>query len=362
MISHFLEQPARAFQREAADRQIGIWLLAVALMVVVMVLVGGLTRLTESGLSITEWRPITGALPPLDGKAWGEEFAKYQATPQFQTVNHAMTLEEFRFIYFWEWAHRLLGRLIGLAFAVPALIFIAQGKMTWRDAPRMGLLFLLGGAQGALGWWMVQSGLVDRVNVSQYRLAAHLGLALIIFAALFWTALERLDLGKQVKPVYSARAQGAGGSLYLPATILVLTLAYCQILMGAIVAGLRAGLVHNTFPLMDGNLLPEAFGNPDLLSWRMVLEDPSLAQFAHRMGAYILLASIGCLWFLLRRHPVPQTQQRVTMVAFIASMQVGLGIWTLLGQVQIPVAAAHQFGAVALLTSLLWLAHSLRPR
>ncbi len=361
MISHFLEQPARAFQREAADRQIGLWLLGVAFTVVLMVLVGGLTRLTESGLSITEWRPVAGALPPLDIAAWIEEFAKYQATPQYQNVNHGMTLKEFRFIYLWEWGHRLLGRLIGFLFAVPALIFIAQGKLTTSDAPRMGLLFLLGGAQGALGWWMVQSGLVDRVNVSQYRLAAHLGLALVIFAALFWTALDRLDRGKQSKPVHTIPPVRSGATLFLAMTLITLGLVYAQILMGAIVAGLRAGLLHNTFPLMDGSALPEAISNADL-SFQLVLEDPSVAQFIHRMGAYVVLFAVMCLWFVTRRHPVAQIRHRVLIVGLITICQVGLGIWTLLAQVPIPVAAAHQFGAVCLLTSLIFLAHGLRAR
>jgi cytochrome c oxidase assembly protein subunit 15 len=350
-------RPARSqtFWREP-DRQIGYWLLGVALVIALMVVVGGLTRLTESGLSITEWKPITGTLPPLSDSAWAEEFAKYQTIPQFQLVNRDIDLASFKSIYWWEWGHRLLGRLIGLLFAIPAIIFALQGKLKRHDLPRMALLFVLGGAQGALGWWMVQSGLVDRVNVSQYRLAAHLGLALIIYGAILWTAFDRLD-----RPPRHSRTKSkfAPRGLWLVCGVIALT--YGQILMGAIVAGLRAGLLHNTWPLMDGQFAPDALFAPEF-NIAALFDDPSLAQFGHRIGAYLVILAVAYVWWFYRQATNLMVRRRVYLVVAAVLLQALLGIWTLLGQVPIPVAAAHQAGSVLLLSSLLWLAHSLRTR
>ena len=342
--------------RDRADRQIGYWLMAVAWVVVLMVLVGGLTRLTGSGLSITEWRPVTGTLPPLSEDAWLSEFAKYQTIPQFHIVNHDMSLAEFKGIYYWEWGHRLLGRLIGVLFAIPALIFAIQGKLTRRDLPRMVLLFALGGAQGALGWWMVASGLSERINVSQYRLAAHLGLALIIFAALFWSALDRLQQSR-AKDLF---APGPRSGLFA-ATILVTIACYAQMLLGAIVAGLHAGLLHNSWPLMDGELVPSRLFEDDV-TWASPFEDPTFAQFDHRLIAYGVAFAIIALWYRLRDR-VPALKTRANLMLAVLGIQVLLGVLVILWQVPIPLAAGHQFGALCLFSMMLWVLHGLKsPR
>jgi cytochrome c oxidase assembly protein subunit 15 len=341
--------------RHPADRQIGYWLLAVALVVALMVLVGGLTRLTGSGLSITEWRPVTGTLPPLSEEAWLSEFSKYQTIPQFQIVNHDMTLAEFKGIYHWEWGHRLLGRLIGVLFAVPALIFALQGKLNRRDLPRMVLLFALGGAQGALGWWMVASGLSERISVSQYRLAAHLGLALIIFAALVWSALDRLY---QARPNLTY-APGQRSGLF-GVTFLVTLACYAQMLFGAIVAGLHAGLLHNSWPLMDGEWVPSRLFEDDV-TWLSPFEDPTFAQFDHRMIAYGLAAAIIVLWYRLR-HLVPALKARADLMLAALGIQILLGVLVILWQVPIPLAAGHQIGALCLFSMMLWVLHGLKSQ
>jgi cytochrome c oxidase assembly protein subunit 15 len=320
-----------------------------------MVLVGGLTRLTGSGLSITEWRPVTGTLPPLSEEAWQSEFAKYQTIPQFHIVNHDMTLADFKGIYYWEWGHRLLGRLIGLFFAIPALIFAVQGKLTRRDLPRMVLLFALGGAQGALGWWMVASGLSERINVSQYRLAAHLGLALIIFAALFWSGLDRFQSSN--RRLTDASTQRSG----LFAVTLGVTLAcYAQMLFGAIVAGLHAGLLHNTWPLMDGELVPSRLFEDDV-TWLSPFEDPTFAQFDHRMIAYGVAIAILALWYRLSRL-APALKARANIMLAALGIQVLLGILIIFWQVPIPLAAGHQLGALCLFSTMLWVLHGLKSQ
>jgi cytochrome c oxidase assembly protein subunit 15 len=334
-------------------RQIGYWLLAVALTVALMVMVGGLTRLTGSGLSITEWRPVTGTLPPLSEEAWQSEFAKYQTIPQFHIVNHDMTLPEFKGIYYWEWGHRLLGRLIGLIFAIPALIFALQGKLTRHDLPRMVLLFALGGAQGALGWWMVASGLSERINVSQYRLAAHLGLALIIFAALFWSALDRLQPSQ---PRTSGSSVQQSGLFVM--TLLVTFACYAQMLFGAIVAGLRAGLLHNTWPLMDGEFVPSRLFEDDI-TWVAPFEDPTFAQFDHRLIAYGVALAVIVVWYRVRT-ALPSLKGRTDLMLAALGIQVLLGILVILWQVPITLAAFHQIGALCLFSAMLWVLHGLK--
>ena len=277
--------PIDAIERDRGA--IRIWLLAVAALVLAMVVVGGATRLTESGLSITEWQPVTGALPPLSEAQWELQFDKYKAIPQYQALNPGMSLEAFKTIFWWEWTHRLLGRLIGAAFLLPFLWFLARGRVEARLRPRLWMLFGLGAFQGAVGWWMVASGLAGRVEVSQYRLAFHLTLAGLIYVALLWTAQGL------------APRSGAPAPCRLRVSAkMLLGLVLAQIYLGALVAGLRAGLIYNTWPLIDGHLVPAAsqllFNEP---WWRNFFENPLTVQFDHRLVAYALLAA--AIWHAL---------------------------------------------------------------
>ncbi|MBS0276115.1 MAG: COX15/CtaA family protein [Proteobacteria bacterium] len=330
-------------------RAVGIWLLAVAAIIVGMVVVGGLTRLTGSGLSITEWDPIVGAIPPLNHADWMEAFHKYQQIPQYTRENAGMTLDGFKGIFWWEWSHRLLGRLIGVVFFLPFLWFAWRGAITRKEIPRMIVLFLLGGLQGFIGWWMVESGLEVRVSVSQYRLAIHLGTALILFGAILWTALEYL------RP----KADGARVS-FAKWGVAFAGLVYFQMLLGAIVAGLHAGLIYNTWPSMDGRFAPEGafFFKP---WWTNFTENAGLAQFDHRMVAYLVGISALALWLRGKRaHLAGYARMTGDLVLGVTGLQIILGILTLLHQVPEALAAFHQFIAVALLASALWHAYELR--
>jgi cytochrome c oxidase assembly protein subunit 15 len=253
-----------------------------------MVLVGGATRLTESGLSITEWQPVTGALPPLSEGQWQAEFQKYQAIPQYRELNRGMSLAEFKTIFWWEWAHRFLGRLIGAAFLLPFLWFRWRGWIASELRPRLWFISALGALQGAVGWWMVASGLADRVEVSQYRLATHLVLACAIYVALVWTA-QRLGEGPSIFPPAPAAWQGRGAARLRVSAAGLLGLVLVQIYLGALVAGLRAGYVYNTWPLIDGAFVPEAsrlfVGTP---LWRNFFENTLTVQFDHRVLAYAI--------------------------------------------------------------------------
>src|SRR6202167_490877 len=259
-------------------RAIRLWLYAVAALVLAMVLVGGATRLTESGLSITEWRPVMGVVPPLSEGQWQEALAKYQAIPQYRALNAGMSLADFKVIYWWEWTHRLLGRVIGVAFLLPFVWFLWRGWIPRDLQPRLWFIFALGALQGAVGWWMVASGLAERLEVSQYRLAAHLTLASVIYVALIWAAA-----GRASPPSFPARAATRARAL----CVLVLVLA--QIYLGALVAGLRAGYAYNTWPLIDGALIPNTarlfFETP---LWRNFFENILTVQFDHRMLAYAI--------------------------------------------------------------------------
>jgi heme a synthase len=323
---------------ERQQRIIRIWLYAVAALIFAMVLVGGATRLTESGLSIVEWKPVTGTLPPLSETAWQAEFDKYKTIPQFTHRNSAMTLHEFKTIFWWEWAHRLMGRVIGAAFLIPFLWFLAKG---WIGPPlrtRLWLIFGLGAVQGAVGWWMVASGLTERVEVSQYRLAMHLTLACVIFAAVLWTALRREARAPHDVPA-RVRASAIG----------LLVLALVQIYLGALVAGLRAGLIYNTWPLIDGAFVPDAARLlHDTPAWRNLFENTLMVQFNHRMVAYALLACAiahAVDTFMTARRAAPAA---VALAALIV-LQAGLGIATLLSQVPIALALTHQAGAIVVL-------------
>jgi heme a synthase len=318
---------------------IRIWLLAVAALVLAMVVVGGATRLTESGLSITEWQPVAGALPPLSDAQWELQFEKYKAIPQYQALNPGMSLDAFKTIFWWEWTHRLLGRLIGAAFLLPFLWFLARGRVEARLRPRLWLLFGLGAFQGAVGWWMVASGLAGRVEVSQYRLAFHLTLAGLIYVALLWTAQ---GLAPRSGPPVPSR-------LRVSAKIL-LGLVLAQIYLGALVAGLRAGLIYNTWPLIDGHLVPAAsqllFNEP---WWRNFFETPLTVQFDHRLLAYALLAAAA--W-----HALDVTRSRgaarrgAIALAGAITLQAALGILTLLAQAPLWLALMHQGMAMLVLT------------
>jgi cytochrome c oxidase assembly protein subunit 15 len=329
------------------SRAVGVWLLVVAAMIAAMVLVGGLTRLTGSGLSITEWQPISGVLPPLSHQAWMAEFDHYKQIPQYRLENQGMTLEQFKGIFWWEWSHRLLGRLIGAVFFLPFLWFAWRGAIRRSGYPRMVGLFLLGGLQGLVGWWMVTSGIETstRVSVSQYRLAAHLGVALILFAAILWTALEYL----RPKPADAQAAPQAYWAKVMAGGV------YLQMLLGALVAGLHAGLVYETWPSMNGNFGPE---NPFYQQpwWINFFADPGLAQFDHRIGAYLIFFGAAALFWAAREL---KGAAKITAHALlgIVLLQITLGILTLLNQVPIPLAALHQITAVALFSVAIWHAY-----
>lgn len=327
-------------------RLVAIWLLAVAGLIFLMVIVGGLTRLTESGLSITEWKPVMGTLPPLSEAHWQEEFEKYRLIPQYQLVNKGMSLAEFKNIYWWEWAHRFLGRFIGVAFLVPFVVLLLRGHIEKKFAPRLALLFVLGGLQGALGWWMVKSGLTHRVDVSQYRLTAHFGLAAIIYGFIVWTALDLLR-GQQPHVTSSLR-------LFSRMTLGVI---FFQMLLGGLVAGLKAGFVYNTWPLMDGALLPSGmFSHAPW--WKNFFENTLTVQFQHRLFAYLATALVFWQWLRARGRVEADS---ALWLAIATLLQVALGIWTLLEVVPIPLGAAHQAGAMIVFTLALYHAHRLTP-
>ncbi|HEV2957666.1 MAG TPA: COX15/CtaA family protein [Xanthobacteraceae bacterium] len=319
-------------------RAIRLWLLAIAALIVATVLLGGATRLTESGLSIVEWQPVTGTLPPLSVGEWQAEFDKYRLTPQYRHLNAGMSLDAFKVIYWWEWAHRLLGRAIGAAFLLPFLFFLWRGFITPRLRARLWTIFALGALQGAVGWWMVASGLVNRVEVSQYRLATHLVLACAIFAAIVWT-VQSLSQRTAAAP---ARLRWSAAGL--------LVLLLVQIYLGALVAGLRAGFVYNTWPLIDGSFVPGAgslFANAP--AWRSLFENPLTVQFDHRMVAY-------ALWALAVLHVVDAARARsepalagALALAAAVTLQAALGILTLVYVAPPALALAHQGMAIAVL-------------
>jgi len=325
----------------AHTRAIRLWLYTIAGLVLAMVLVGGATRLTESGLSITEWKPMMGVLPPRDGRAWQSAFEKYQAIPQYRELNRGMSLDAFKTIYWWEWTHRLLGRLIGVAFLLPFLFFLWRGFVPASLQPRLWFIFGLGALQGAVGWWMVASGLAERVEVSQYRLATHLVLACLIYVALIWTA-RRIDAEAMARAL--ARIRFAAGAL------LVLVLA--QIFLGAVVAGLRAGYVYNTWPRIDGTFVPAAarllFEAP---LWRNFFENALTVQFDHRMLAYLIFAGALLHAFDVERTVKTGAARLGAFALFSAvTMQAALGILTLIWRAPLPLALAHQAAAMLVLT------------
>lgn len=334
-------------------RVVKLWLLAMAALVFVMVVVGGATRLTESGLSIVEWQPVTGTVPPLDAGQWQAEFEKYQAIPQYRELNRGMSLTEFKVIYWWEWSHRLLGRLVGALFLLPFVFFLWRGWIPPDLRTWLWTIFALGAAQGVVGWWMVASGLADRVEVSQYRLAFHLTLACAIFAAMLWTA-QRLAPRPPVEAPVRIRRVAA----LLVAFVLV------QIYLGALVAGLRAGAIFNTWPMIDGSWMP---GWPRLFFmaplWRNFFENALTVQFDHRMVGDALWVAV-----LLHAFDVARTREaRVALggalsLAAAVTLQFVLGVLTLVYQVPLLLGLLHQAVAVIVLALATWHAERLsRP-
>ncbi|WP_339853442.1 COX15/CtaA family protein [uncultured Nisaea sp.] len=330
-------------ENAATDRPVAIWLAGVAVMVFLMIVIGGITRLTESGLSMVEWRPLIGWLPPMSEPEWYRVFSLYQDSPEFQKVNTWMTIDDFKNIFFWEYLHRVWGRLIGIAFALPFLVLALTGRIRRALYPRLGLLFLLGAIQGGIGWWMVKSGLVDNPAVSQYRLAIHLSVALLILVTLIRTALGLVRTPAETSRTYRRHA------------IAVLHLIAITAVAGAFVAGLDAGLIYNTFPLMNGHVVPPDYGFAQPF-WINFFENPAAVQFNHRIIAMLTFASI--VWLLIRAirstEIAPRTRLAIHSLAGMSAIQVALGISTLLAQVPVALGAAHQGGAALTLSAAIW--------
>ncbi|WP_099866234.1 COX15/CtaA family protein [Pararhizobium haloflavum] len=332
--------PADTLERRVKNRRlVRIWLGVVLLMIFALVIVGGATRLTESGLSITEWKPIHGVIPPLSEAEWQEELELYRQIPQYQEINRGMSLDQFKTIYWWEWAHRFLARGVGIAFALPLAFLWLTGRVEPRLRwPLVGLL-ALGGLQGFVGWWMVASGLTERIDVSQYRLATHLTLACLIFAAIFWVMRALAPHSGDHPP--TARSHLAAGGLVV--------LIILQIYLGALVAGLNAGWAYNTWPLMDGAIIPGQLFVTDP-AWLSVFESGKTAQFVHRMTAYALwIGALAHMVIALRRAPGTTHANRSIVLFALVTCQAAVGIATLLMHVPIGWALMHQGGAVVVL-------------
>jgi cytochrome c oxidase assembly protein subunit 15 len=329
-----------------------VWLYAIAALLVLMVMVGGTTRLTDSGLSIVEWHPVTGIVPPLSESAWAAEFTKYKTSPEYELVNKGMSLGEFKRIYWWEWVHRLLGRLIGAAFLIPLVFFQLRGWIEPGIKWRLWFIFGLGALQGAIGWWMVASGLVGRVDVAQERLAVHLLMACLILTAVIWTA-------RLLTPAAANGAARVTPRRLAVSAIAILVLLLGQIALGGLVAGLKAGLIYNTWPLIDGAFIPPR-EHLFLLApaWLNLLDNHLAVQFTHRMVAYVLVAvgalhAADCSWHRVCR------RSAVALALFLL-LQAMLGIATLLLQVPILLALAHQAVAIAALIAATLHAANLR--
>jgi cytochrome c oxidase assembly protein subunit 15 len=338
----------------AAPRAVAAWLFACCALVFAMVVVGGVTRLTGSGLSIVEWQPIVGAIPPLTDADWQSAFEKYQQTPQFRLENHAMTVAEFKGIFWWEYVHRLLGRLIGAVFFVPLVWFVARRQIPAGYAWKLFGIFVLGGLQGAMGWYMVKSGLVDDTRVSQFRLTAHLALALAIFAAMFWTGLTLVDPDRTRAPTAAQRAARTW-------SIAFIALVCLMIVTGGFVAGIRAGFAYNTFPLMNGSIVPSEIFMIEP-AWRNFFWNMATVQFDHRLVAWLIAFAAPLLWLKVSATDGLPRRARVGghLLLALVALQIALGIATLLFVVPIPLAATHQAGAVLVFAAALNVAHALR--
>jgi heme a synthase len=337
----------------AADIRVGIWLCVVSFLVLCMIIVGGATRLTDSGLSITEWAPIKGAIPPLNAADWASEFERYRAIPEYIQQNKGMSLADFQFIYWWEWSHRFLGRFVGLAFALPLVVFLVTKQLKKGLAPWLGAMFLLGGLQGAIGWWMVSSGLSgDRLDVAAYRLATHLSMAFMLMALTAWTAFDLL----------APKRVGSGDASLFPWIALFVAFLATQIVMGAFVAGTDAGMVNNDWPTFAGGWFPKDYAALQPFAQNLV-ENRSTIQFNHRIGAYVIAIAAAVLWFKSRGSLDGNVRLWGNVVGALVVAQVALGIATLIGYgIWTPpqfkgviLGIGHQaLGAVLLTASALW--------
>lgn len=328
-----------SFLRSDRSRAVAIWLFVVAALVLAMVVVGGATRLTDSGLSITQWKPVTGALPPMNLADWQAEFNRYRDIPQYKLVNPNMDLAQFKTIYWWEWSHRLLGRLVGVAFALPLIWFAVRREIPRRLLLRLGGLFILGGLQGVVGWWMVASGLSDRVSVAPERLMIHLGLAFALLGALVWTALD----------AWAGWARQTLPSPWGRRALLLLGLIYIQILLGALVAGNDAGLIYNDWPMFNGRLVPDAYAGADL--WATLAHSQGAVQMHHRLVAYLLTGvalGLGVAAWRSRYLALDSKLLAIGMAALVL-VQASLGVATLMARVPIGLGIAHQLTAALLL-------------
>ncbi len=342
-------QASPGFSLSTRPAAIARWLYMVAALIVAMVVVGGITRLTESGLSITQWKPISGIVPPLTQAQWMAEFAHYQRIPEYQQLNRGMTLDGFKAIFFWEYLHRLLGRVIGLAFALPLIWFAVRRQIPRGYGWRLSALLALGGLQGAIGWWMVASGLSVRTDVSHLRLATHLGTALFILGGIVWTARD-LDL-------LAANPMARATALRLAPALAIGALAV-QILLGALTAGLDAGYAFSSWPLMGDAVFPADV--PMVApAWRNAIDNPIVVQFLHR---WIAFAAAGALLWLAYRARMRNAPRTALAVAALVVAQILLGIATLLSGVQIVVAVAHQANAALLLIATVAAAHAVSRR
>lgn len=339
------------YQQTQHDRQVAAWLILCAAVIFGMILLGGVTRLTHSGLSMVEWRPLMGIIPPLTEQAWLEVFEKYRQFPEYQKINRGMSLDAFKSIFMYEYLHRVLGRLIGVMFFFPMLYFALKGRIRAGMMPKLWGLFLLGACQGLLGWYMVKSGLVDDPHVSQYRLTAHLGLAVLIYAWMLWLIYDLLTLSPRPGQMRGGVARWG---------LVLVGLVYLMILSGGLVAGTRAGFAFSTWPLMGSSFIPPGLYSGDP-AWLDAFEDITAIQFNHRIFAYLLFVLIhGFAFFLWRRLGTFRAKVACVCLVLALWLQVTLGIKTLLLHVPVSLAAAHQGGAVVLLSAMLFAAHTAR--
>lgn len=336
-------QPTTVGRKRYARRGIATWLCALFVLVAVMIIIGGMTRLTDAGLAITEWRPVTGALPPLGEAAWSAEFERYRAIPQYALVNPDMTLGQFKVIYWWEWGHRQLGRLIGAVWAGGFLGFLVARRIPPGWTPRLLVLGLLGGVQGAVGWWMVTSGLeAEMVRVASYRLAVHLGLAFVILGLIAWHVLT---LRREEADLLQARRQRNPALVAWGTTLIVLV--YGQIVLGALVAGIDAGQSYVDWPLMAGEVFPSgAFSLRPL--WTNVSDNPALVQFNHRALGYLIVVFCLVAWWRSRSSSSRQLRRAFDVMLAGLAVQVILGVVTVLHAAPWHLAILHQFGAIVL--------------
>ena len=334
--------------RNHHDIAVAKWLMVCCALVFAMVVLGGVTRLTGSGLSMVDWKPVTGVLPPLSEQAWQDEFSRYQRSPEFEKTNSDMDVSSFKNIFWLEYLHRLLGRTIGLVFLLPFLYFVWRGHIRKAESPKYALMFVLGGMQGLLGWYMVKSGLVNDPHVSQYRLTAHLVAAFAIYAYMFWVALSLLFPDRNRQHAWYGK------------TVALTSLIAVTILSGGFVAGLKAGKIYNTFPMMGDSWIPPGLASMQP-AWRNVFENTATVQFDHRILALTTFAVIFVYWLRIRGVPLPKRAAKaVNGLLHTATLQVALGVLTLLFAVPVFLGAAHQAVAMLLFTVAVFLCHSLQ--